>query len=191
MENRTFAVVMTIGARRGGHGAMPPPWPCNKVLKPNFQFIISEASNGCSLLLLILAKPQLLDISCENIFAVSIVTALTACPFSIKKCAKMSVLYVKIVKIRWRLGAMPPDPLGFQRLGGSFQAPGGVPLPLCQIFGGATGDDLCYFPFSKQCGPRLQNFFQCGPSCKKFAHPWAILYKKQWRSKGGGILDKL
>ena len=61
------------------------PWPCNKVLKPNFQCIISQANNGCSLLLLILAKPQLLDISCGNIFAVSIVTALTACPFSIKK----------------------------------------------------------------------------------------------------------
>ena len=112
MENRTFAVVMTIGARRGGHGAMPSPWICNKVLKPNFQFMISQANNGCSLLLHILAKLQLLDISCGNIFAVSIVTA---CPFSIKKCAKMSVLYVKIVKNRWRLGAMSPHPLGFQR----------------------------------------------------------------------------
>ena len=79
---------MTIGARSGGHGAMPPPWPCNKVLKPNFQFIISLANNGCSLLLLILAKPQLLDISCGNIFAVSIVTALNACPFSIKSVLK-------------------------------------------------------------------------------------------------------
>ena len=109
---------MTTGARRGGHGAMPPPWPCNKVLKPNFQLIISQANNGCSLLLLILAKPQLLDISCGNIFTVSIVTALTACPFSIKKCAEMSVLYVKIVKIR------------LQRLGFHPQAPGGVPLIL-------------------------------------------------------------
>ena len=112
MENKTFAVVMTIGARRGGHGAMPLPWPCNKVLKSNFQFIISQANNGCSLLLFILAKPQLLGISCGNIFAVSIVTVLIACPFSIKKCAKMSVLYVKIVKIRWRLGVTPPDPFG-------------------------------------------------------------------------------
>ena len=91
---------------------MPPPWICNKVLKPNFQFMISQANNGCSLLLHILAKLQLLDISCGNIFAVSIVTA---CPFSIKKCAKMSVLYVKIIKNRWRLGAMSPHPLGFQR----------------------------------------------------------------------------
>ena len=108
---------------------MPPPWPCNKVLKPNFQFIISQANNSCSLLLLILAKPQLLDISCGNIFAVCIVTALTTCPFSIKKCAKMSVFYVKIVKIRWRLGATPPDLLGLQRLGVYPQVPGGVPLP--------------------------------------------------------------
>ena len=87
------------------------------MLKPNFQFIISQANNGCSLLLLILAKPQLLDISCGNIFAVSIVTALTACNFSIKKCAKLSVLYAKIVKIRWRLGATPPHSLDLQRLG--------------------------------------------------------------------------
>ena len=35
---------------------------------------------------------------------------ITACPFSIKKCAKMSVFYVKTVKIRWRLGISPPDP---------------------------------------------------------------------------------
>ena len=102
---------------------MPPPWPCNKVLIPNLQFIISQVNNGCSLLLLILAKPQLLDISCGNIFAVSIVTALTACPFSIKKCAKMSVFYMKTVKIHWRLGATPLDPLGLQRLGVSPPGP--------------------------------------------------------------------
>ena len=172
MENRTFAVVMTVGARRGGHGAMPPPWLCNKVLKPNFQLTISQANNGCSLLLLILAKPQLLDISCGNIFAASIVTALTACSFSIKKCAKMRVLYVKIVKIRWRLGATPLDPLGLQRLGVSPPGPRWYPPPpLCQILGCAIGDDLCYFSFPKQGGPRLQKFFQCGPSCKKFVHP--------------------
>ena len=123
MENRTFAVVMTMGAHRRGHGAMPPSWPGNKVLKPNFQFIISQANNGCSLLLHILVKPQLLDVSCGNMFAVSIVTALTACPFSIKKCAKMNVPYVKILKIRWRLGAIPPDPIGIQRLGVSPPGP--------------------------------------------------------------------
>ena len=143
---------MTTGARRGGHDAMPPPWICNKVLKPNFQFIISQANNGCSLLLHILATPQSLDISCGNIFAVFIVTAFTACPFSIKKCAKMSVLYVKIVKNRWPLRAMAPHLLGFQRLPGRRWCP---PLPLCQILGCATGDDLCYFPLLKQCGPRL------------------------------------
>ena len=49
-------------------------------------------------------------LSSENIFALSIVTALTACFFSIKKCAKMSAFYVKAAKIRERLGAMPPDP---------------------------------------------------------------------------------
>ena len=87
-----------FGLRRSDHRRMQggwvpcPPWPCNKVLKPNFQSIISQTNNGCSLLSLILAKPLLLDISCENIFALSIVTALTACPFSIKKCARTSVV---------------------------------------------------------------------------------------------------
>ena len=144
------------------------------MLKSNFPFIISQANHGCSFLLLILAQPQLLDISCGNVYAVSIVTTLTACSFSIKKCARMSVLYVKIVKICWRLGATPPNPLGLQRLGVSPPGPQWCPPhSLCQILGCATGDDLCYFPFSKQCGPRLQNFFQYGPSCKKFAHPWS------------------
>ena len=69
------------------------------MLKLNFQSIISQTNNGCSLLSLILAKLLLFDISGENIFALSIVTALTACPFSMKKLAKMSVFYVKTVKI--------------------------------------------------------------------------------------------
>ena len=73
-----------IGARRGATVPCPPLWPCNKVLKPNFQSIISQTNNGCSLLSLILAKLLLLDIRCENIFALSVVTALTAHPFSIK-----------------------------------------------------------------------------------------------------------
>ena len=73
---------------------MPSPlWPCNKVLKPNFQSTISKTNNGCSLLSLILAKLLLLDISCENVFALSVVTALTACPFSMKKSAIMSVFF--------------------------------------------------------------------------------------------------
>ena len=50
----------------------PPLWPCNKVLKPNFQSVISQTNNDCSLLSLILAKLLFLDISCENIFALSI-----------------------------------------------------------------------------------------------------------------------
>ena len=48
---------------------------CNKVLKPNFQSIISQTNNGCSLLSLILAKLLLSDITCKNVFALSIVTA--------------------------------------------------------------------------------------------------------------------
>ena len=41
----------------------------------------------------------------------------------------MSVLYVKIVNIRWRLGATPPGPLVSRDWGFHPQAPGGVPLP--------------------------------------------------------------
>ena len=108
-----------ISARRAGVRYHAPLWPCNKVLKPNFQSIISQTSNDCSLLLLILAKLLLLDISCENIFALSTVTALTACSFSTKKCAEISVFYVKTSKIRWRLGATPLDPLSLRRLGAS------------------------------------------------------------------------
>ena len=69
----------------------PPFWPCNKVRKPNFQSIISQTNIGCSLFSLILAKLLLLDISCNNILALSIVTALTARAFPIKKRARMSV----------------------------------------------------------------------------------------------------
>ena len=73
---------------------MPPLWPCKKVLNPNFQCIISQANDGCSLLSLILAKLLLLDISCENIFALSVVTAITARSFSIKKvCQNECFLY--------------------------------------------------------------------------------------------------
>ena len=101
---------------RGGEGTVPCPpphplWPCNKVLKPNFQSIISQTNNDCSLLLLILAKLLVLDVGCENTFALSIlVTALTACFFLIKKCAKMGVFKVKIAKIRWRLASLAARP---------------------------------------------------------------------------------
>ena len=85
---------------------MTPLWLCNKVLKPNFQSIISQTNNGCGLLSLILVKLLLLDVSGENIFALFLVTALTACPFSIKKSVLKRVFsYKKTAKNRLRLGA--------------------------------------------------------------------------------------
>ena len=47
----------------------------------------------------------LLGISCENIFALFIVTA---CPFSSQSVLKRVLFYVKTAKICWRLGASPP-----------------------------------------------------------------------------------
>ena len=93
-----------------GNGTMPPLWPCNKVLKPNFQSIISRTNNDCSFLSLILAKLLFLDISCENIFALSVVTAHTACPFSTKKCAKMSVFLCENLKNSLKARSFPPRP---------------------------------------------------------------------------------
>ena len=97
---------------------MPSPlWSCNKVLKPHFQSIFSQTNNGCSLFSLILPKLLLLDISCENIFALCIVTALTACVFSIKKCAKMSIFTQKPQKLVGGWGLHPQFPLSFRGLG--------------------------------------------------------------------------
>ena len=130
---------------KGWYHAPPPFWPCNKVLKPNFQSIISQTNSDCSLLSHILAKLLLLDKSYENIFALSIVSALTACPFSINKCAKVSVFYVKTAKIRWRLEAAPPDP----RL-----CPPLLPNP-----GGATAS--CAFPPQKISAYATSDICQC------------------------------
>ena len=107
-----------IDARR--EATLPcPPWPYNKVLKPNFQSIISQTNYCCSLLSLILAKLLLLDSSCENIFALSVVTALIARPFSMKKCAKMSAFLYENRKNPLAAGGFTPRPP--------------VVAPLCQI----------------------------------------------------------
>ena len=87
------------------------------MLNSNFQSVVSQTNNSCSFLSHILAKLLLLDISCENSFALSIVTALFARPFSIKKRAGMSVFYVKTLKIRWQLGAYPQTPLASEGWG--------------------------------------------------------------------------
>ena len=46
-------------------------------------------------------------VSCENIFVSSRVTALTVCPFSLKKCAEMSAF---LCENRPPLPALPPHP---------------------------------------------------------------------------------
>ena len=43
----------------------------------------------------------------------------TGVSFSTKNFAKMSVFLVKTLKICWRLGGLPPDPLSIRRLGAS------------------------------------------------------------------------
>ena len=78
---------------------------------------------------------MLLDMNCENIFELPIVIALTTCPFLIKKCAKTSIFYQKTVKIRWRLGAKPPDPFSLRRLGVSPPDPQLCPPLPFQILG--------------------------------------------------------
>ena len=108
---------------------LSPSWPCNKVLKPNFQSIISQTNNGCSYLSLILAKRLLLDVNCKNNFAV---TALTACTFSVKKFARKWVFFMwkpwKFVG-GWRLRTQTPWPPAAGRF---------TPRPPLQIPGCAT-----------------------------------------------------
>ena len=126
MENRTLE---GIGARRGATVPCPPPFgPVIKVLKPNFQSIISQTNSVCSLLSLILVKLLLLDISCENIFALSVVTALTAGPLSKKKCAKISVFLYENRKNPLVAGGVAPDPRLWP--------------PLCQILGAPLSEGV-------------------------------------------------
>ena len=131
VENKTSE---NIGASRGATVPCPSFWPCNKVLKPNFQSIISQTNNGCSLLLLILAKLLILDISCENIFALFLVTALTARPFSIKKSVLKWVFFL------------------YENLKNPLAAGGFIPrLPvvalLCQILNAPLSEGVKWRPF--------------------------------------------
>ena len=71
-----------------------PLWPCNKALKPNFQSMIFQTNNGCSLLSLILAKPLRLDIKLRKYFCIVYGDCTHCMPFSDKKSAKMSVFYM-------------------------------------------------------------------------------------------------
>ena len=80
----------------------------------NMNFTLSQVNIDCRLFSLILL---LLDKSCERIFALSIVIALSAWSFSIQKTAKMSVFLCQNcenlladLQCLQRLGASPPDP---------------------------------------------------------------------------------
>ena len=148
---------------------MPRPlWPGSKVIKLNFKSIISQTNNDCSLCSLNLAKPLLLDISCGNIFALSIAIALTACFFLIKKCAKMNVFFLckNSKKSLAEGGSAPRPPWSPEVWDFTPRSPivlaSPQPNPGC-----ADGDNPFYF--FQPVRPRLQNFFQCGPSRKKFA----------------------
>ena len=85
VENKTSE---GIGARREATVPCPSLWPCNKVLKPNFQSIISQTNNGSFTYF-----SQASDFRhklrkyfcCTHCLYLSIVTALTARFFSIKK----------------------------------------------------------------------------------------------------------
>ena len=122
-------MIESDNSNKENSGAMLPHLcPCNKVLKPNFQTIISQTNNGCSLPSLILAKLLLLDISCENIFALCIVTALTACPFSIKQCATVS-FFCENRKNLLAAGGVAPTPYWPPAAGGFTSDHRLCPLP--------------------------------------------------------------
>ena len=81
---------------------------------------------------LTLSKPLLLDISCGNILALSIGTT---CPYSITKCAKMSVFLCENRKNSWAAGGYAPIPPWPPAAGGFTPKLPVVPPPPCQILG--------------------------------------------------------
>ena len=105
---------------------------------------------------LTLIKPLLLDISCGNILALSMATASLPALFR-KKCSKKSVFYVKTVKIRWRLGVQPPDPLGLRRLGVSPPGPRLWP-PFSQILGAPLILHNIFAYYSRVDGTEMKDF---------------------------------
>ena len=109
VENKTSE---GIGARRWATVSCPPLWPCNKVLKPNFQSIISQTVNDCS-------QPPFTYFSqssdfrhkLRKYFCIIRSDCTHSTPFFDKKgVLKWVFFYMKTVKIRWRLGISPPDP---------------------------------------------------------------------------------
>ena len=79
----------------------------------------------------------------QKYFSIVHSDCITACPFSTKKGAKMSVFYVKYVKICRHLGATPLDPLGLWQLGVLPPDPWLCPSPPLQNTGCTT--DTAYY----------------------------------------------
>ena len=46
VQNKKKMVHLVVGTRKGGAVPCPSLWPCNKLLKSNFRFIISQTNNG-------------------------------------------------------------------------------------------------------------------------------------------------
>ena len=86
-------IILHLGARRGARCHAPSLWPRNKVLKPNFQSIIFQTNNGCSLFHLpCISQASAFRHKLRKYFCIVHNDCITAHPFLIKKCAKMSVL---------------------------------------------------------------------------------------------------
>ena len=69
--------------------------PCTPLCPCNYKSIISQTNNDCSFLSLTLAKLLLIfNISCENIFALSIVTAAVTI-FSQKLTTTIIVMFLR------------------------------------------------------------------------------------------------
>ena len=121
----------SIGACRKTRCHAPPFGPVIRC--SNFTFKISQTNNGYSLLFLYFNQAFAFRHKLQKYFCFVHSNCTHCMPFLIKKGAKMSILHVKFVKMRWRLGATFPDPHDFRQLGVSTPDPPIMLPSLCQI----------------------------------------------------------